>query len=378
MPPVAITSTSNSVKVPYSYLPQQFADPDPIFAELKRVVATGDHTLGHAVEVFERNFARTVQTRHAIGVNSGTDALRLSLKALRIGRGNEVITAANTFIATVGAIADVGAKPVFIDCNDEFVFDLDKMEDAITSRTKAVIPVHLTGSMVDMPRLLAMADNHEIFVIEDACQAFKSSLDARPAGSWGTCGTFSLHPLKFLNIWGDGGIITTNSDDLAHRLRLLRNHGLVSRDVVVMLGCNSRLDSIQAVVANHVLSQADWIIQQRNQNAAYYDRKLSGIEQIRIPPRDSRIVHSFVTYQVLVERRDALLDHCARRGVECKVHYPIPVYCQEGLREFGYQPGDFPVADRQARTTITLPVHQYLSPDQLSLVVESIREFYGA
>jgi dTDP-4-amino-4,6-dideoxygalactose transaminase len=371
-------STSNAVKVPYSYLPEQFADPDPIFAEIKRIVGTGDYTLGHAVEDFEQSFASAVQTRYAIGVNSGTDALRLSLKALGIGPGDEVITAANTFIATVGAIADVGAKPIFIDCNDEFVFDLDKVEGVITARTKAVIPVHLTGSMVDMPRLLSISNGCGIYVVEDACQAFKSSLGGRSAGSWGICGTFSLHPLKFVNIWGDGGVITTNNDDLARRLRLLRNHGLASRDVVVMLGCNSRLDSIQAAVANQVLSQADWIIKRRNENASFYDREFSGIAQIKVPRRDSRIVHSFVTYQVLAEARDALLDHCAMRGIECKVHYPIPVYCQEGLHEFGYRCGDFPVADRHARTTITLPVHQYLSPGQLSLVVETIREFYGA
>ena len=254
--------------------------------------------------------------------------------------------------------------------------DVSLLEAAITPRTKAIIPVHMTGAMVDMPCLLAIAAARGIPVIEDACQAVKSSLDERPAGSWGVIGAFSLHPLKFINIWGDGGVMTTNDADIAQRISLLRNHGLQSRDVIVSLGVNSRLDTVQAVVALHVLDQADWIANQRRTNAAFYDQALANIEQVRIPPRDPRVLHSYVTYQVLVERRDALLAHCAARAIECKIHYPIPLYCQQGLRHLGYKRGDFPVTDRHADTTITLPVHQYLSRDQLSFVVDSIAEFY--
>jgi aminotransferase EvaB len=368
--------TNTQTKVPYSYLPEQFADPEPVFAKIRHVVATGDFTLGQAVVAFEQRFANMVQTRHAIGVNSGTDAIRLSLKAIGVGPGDEVVTAANTFIATVSAITDVGATPVFIDCNDDMVFDLDRLEGGLTPRTKALIPVHLAGTMVDMPRLLAIAETRGIPIIEDACQAFQSSWDGRPAGSWGICGTFSLHPLKFVNIWGDGGVITTNDDDLAARLRLLRNHGLANRDVVVSFGCNSRLDTIQAIVADHILDQADWIVARRHANAKFYDSELSGISQVKIPPRNPRVVHSFVTYQVLAERRDDLVKHCVANGVECKVHYPIPLYCQEGLRGLGHRPGDFPVTDRQAQSTVTLPVHQYLTPDQLGVVVKTVRQFY--
>jgi dTDP-4-amino-4,6-dideoxygalactose transaminase len=357
-------------------LPQQFADPEPIFARLREAIATGDFTLGKAVGEFEARFAETTAVQYAFGVNSGTDALRLGLKALRVGPGDEVITAANTFIATVGAIADTGAMTKFVDCNDDFCMDVSLLEAAITPRTKAIIPVHMTGAMVDMPRLLAIAAARDTPVIEDACQAVKSSLDERPAGSWGVIGAFSLHPLKFINIWGDGGVMTTNDPDIAKRITLLRNHGLQSRDVIVSLGVNSRLDTVQAIVALHVLDQADWIANQRRTNAAFYDQALAHIEQVRIPPRDPRVLHSYVTYQVLVERRDALLAHCAARAIECKIHYPIPLYCQQGLRHLGYKRGDFPVTDRHADTTITLPVHQYLSRDQLSFVVDSIAEFY--
>jgi aminotransferase EvaB len=369
-------SEESTLRVPFSYLPEQFADPEPIFARLREVIAAGDFTLGKAVSEFEARFANTVGVQFAFGVGSGTEGLRLALKALGVGPGDEVITAANTFIATVGAIADTGAVAKFVDCKDDFCMDVSLLQAAITPRTKAIIPVHMTGAMVDMPRLLAIAAARGIPVIEDACQAVKSSLDERPAGSWGVIGAFSLHPLKFINIWGDGGVMTTNDADIAKHISLLRNHGLQSRDVIVSLGVNSRLDTVQAVVALHVLDQADWIANQRRANAAFYDQALARIEQVRIPPRDPRVLHSYVTYQVLVERRDALLAHCTARAIECKIHYPIPLYCQQGLRHLGYKPGDFPVTDRHADTTITLPVHQYLSRDQLSFVIDSITEFY--
>jgi dTDP-4-amino-4,6-dideoxygalactose transaminase len=369
-------SEESTLRVPFSYLPEQFADPEPIFARLREVIAAGDFTLGKAVSEFEARFANTVGVQFAFGVGSGTEGLRLALKALGVGPGDEVITAANTFIATVGAIADTGAVAKFVDCKDDFCMDVSLLQAAITPRTKAIIPVHMTGAMVDMPRLLAIAAARGIPVIEDACQAVKSSLDERPAGSGGVIGAFSLHPLKFINVWGDGGVMTTNDADIAKHISLLRNHGLQSRDVIVSLGVNSRLDTVQAVVALHVLDQADWIANQRRANAAFYDQALARIEQVRIPPRDPRVLHSYVTYQVLVERRDALLAHCTARAIECKIHYPIPLYCQQGLRHLGYKPGDFPVTDRHADTTITLPVHQYLSRDQLSFVVDSIAEFY--
>jgi dTDP-3-amino-2,3,6-trideoxy-4-keto-D-glucose/dTDP-3-amino-3,4,6-trideoxy-alpha-D-glucose/dTDP-2,6-dideoxy-D-kanosamine transaminase len=366
------------VRVPFSYLPNQFADPEPIFAEIRKIVADGDFTLGGTVEEFERRFAMLVGTRHAIGVNSGTDALRLCLKALGVGPDDEVITCANTFIATASAIAEVGARPVFVDCADDFCMNLALLPEAITARTKAVIPVHLTGAMVDMKRLLAVTGPSGIPVVEDACQAVASTLDGRAAGAWGVAGAFSFHPLKFLNVWGDGGMITTADAGLAARLRLLRNHGLESRDVVVMLGGNSRLDAIQAAVGLHVLDDVNRILRRRSENSAFYDAGLAGVAEMTIPPRAPGVVHSYVTYQVLAERRDALLQHCLEQGIECKVHYPVPVYCQEALRHLGYRPGDFPVADRHARAAITLPVHQYLSRGQLAFVVDTIKRFYRA
>lgn len=366
------------LKVSFSYLDEQFADPEPFFEDLRTLVATGDFTLGKAVEEFETQFADWIGAGHAIGVNSGTDAICLSLLAAGIGPGDEVITAANTFIATVGAINETGAQTVFVDVDDSFCMDPDQFEGAIGPKTKAVIPVHLTGNMGDIPRVVAIASESGITVVEDACQGIGSRWNGKSAGTWGSIGTFSLHPLKFLNIWGDGGIIVTDDPDLDRHLRLLRNHGLVDRDTVVLLGRNSRLDTLQAVIASRLLRDADTIIKKRAVNSDAYKRGFANIPQVVVPHQRPEVIHSFVTYQIFAEDRDGLLEFCGDRGIETKIHYPVPVYRQAGLKHLGYSAGDFPVTDRQAATVLTLPVHQYLTRLQTDYVIETIREYYGA
>jgi dTDP-4-amino-4,6-dideoxygalactose transaminase len=368
----------DKVKVPFAYLSEQFADPEPILAEIRALVATGDFTLGNALAEFEKLFADYVGAKHAIGVNCGTDAIRLSLMAANVGPGDQVITAANTFIATVGAINETGARPKFVDVDDRFCIDVDQLERTIGPRTKAIVPVHLTGNMADMPRIMAIAERHGIAVVEDACQAIGSRWNGRSAGNWGLTGTYSLHPMKFLNIWGDGGAITTNDAGIDRHLRFLRNHGLADRDTVVMMGCNSRLDTLQAIVAKWMLKDAGNIIARRNANADAYDAGMTGIPQVRAPARRPEVVHTFVTYQIMAEDRDGLLAYCQAHGVDAKIHYPTPVYRQEGLKHFGYKAGDFPVTDRQAETILTLPVHQYLNRDQIDHAIATVRNYYGA
>jgi dTDP-4-amino-4,6-dideoxygalactose transaminase len=368
----------NGTKVQWSYLPRQFSDRsiEEILDRLRAFVPTGDFTLGKPVREFEERFALLIGARHAVGVNSGTDALKLSLKALGLGPGDEVISAANTFIATIGAIAENFARPVLVDCTDNFCMDVSKVEAAITPRTKAIMPVHLAGQMTDMPALIEIAARHKLPVIEDSCQCILGAIADRNAGTYGLAGGFSLHPLKNLNVWGDGGVIVTNDDDFNVKLRRLRNHGLADRDSVVMLGCNSRLDSLQAVIGNWLIDQVDFITTKRIKNAAYLDAGLGKLSQIRLPPRynDRRLV--FHLYIVFAERRDELLAHCRKAGVEAKVHYPVPVYRQEGLRQFGYRKGDFPVTDRHADTMISLPAHEHLTADQLAYMVQTVSEFY--
>jgi aminotransferase EvaB len=368
----------NGSKVQWSYLPRQFNQQniEEILDRLRAFVPTGDFTLGKPVREFEERFANLIGTHHAIGVNSGTDALRVSLKALGVGPGDEVVTAANTFIATIGAIAENFARPVLVDCTDNFCMDVSKVEAAITPRTKAIMPVHLAGQMTDMPALMEVAARHKLPVIEDSCQCILGAIGNRNAGTFGLAGGFSLHPLKNLNVWGDGGVIVTNDDAFSIKLRRLRNHGLADRDNVVMLGCNSRLDSLQAVIGSWLIDQVEFITSSRIKNAAYLDGELGKLPQIRLPQRynDRRLV--FHLYIVFAERRDELLAYCKRAGIEAKVHYPIPVYRQEGLRQFGYRQGDFPVTDRHADTMISLPAHEHLTAEQLAYMVQTIAEFY--
>jgi aminotransferase EvaB len=365
-----------AVKVRYSYLSQQFADAEDLWRQLRAFVPTGDFTLGKPLVEFERRFADLIGTRHAIGVNSGTDALKLALEARGIGRDDEVITTANTFVATVGAICELGAKPVFVDCDDMFCMDVSKLEAAITPRTKAIMPVHFTGYMTDMRKLMPIAKHHGLVVVEDACQAILGAIEGRNAGTWGDAGGFSLHPLKNLNVWSDGGVIVTDDESLAERLRLLRNHGLADRDTVVIMGRNSRLDTIQAVVGNWLIPSTMDIAQRRIANARIYDEGLGKLPQIRIPPRpaDMRIVYHL--YIVFAQQRDALLRFCIDRGIEAKVHYPVPIYRQPALAHLGHRPGDFPVADRHTGEIITFPCDQHLTREELHYVIETVSEFY--
>lgn len=364
------------MRVRYSYLTEQFGDPTPILDEVRKLVATGDFTLGKPVVEFERRFASLIGAKHAIGVASGTDSLKLALKAVNVGPGDEVITAANTFVSTVGAINEIGAVPVLVDADNSFCLDPDKLEAAITLRTRAILPVHLTGNTCDLPAVMAIADRHGLAVIEDACQAILAEFGGKRAGTWGVASGFSLHPLKNLNVWGDGGVVVTDDDMVAERLRLLRNHGLKDRGTVEILGYNSRLNSLQAVVANWLIGSVEEITSQRIKNAAFYDRHFSQIPQIRIPPRRPESKCVYHLYMVFAEDRDALLRHCLDQGIGAKIHYPIPLYQQKGLRHLGYKPGSFPITDRHARTVISFPVDQHITSAQQGLVVEAVKSFY--
>ena len=366
-------------RVRYSYLGQQFdaAAIDEIFERMRSVLEDGSFTLGPAVAQFESEFAALIGVRHAIGVGSGTDALKLALRAVGIGPGDEVITAANTFVATVGAIAETGATPVFVDCDDSFCMDVTLVERAITPRTKALLPVHFTGETVAMKALFAIAERHGLPVVEDACQAILAESDGKRAGTWGAAAGFSLHPLKNLNVWGDAGVVVTNDDELDKQLRLLRNHGLTNRDEVEILGYNSRLDSLQAVVGSWLIGQTHDITAKRIANAVYYDAALTGISGIRVPPRRANSRRVYHLYMVFAERRDDLYRYLRDAGISAKIHYPIPIYRQRALQHLGKREGDFSVSDRHAREVISFPVDQHISRGEQDYVIDAVRSFYA-
>ena len=365
------------MKVRYSYLPQQFGDCEDLWQELQAFVPTGDFTLGKPLEVFEDSFAELIGTKHAIGVNSGTDAIKLSLRALGIGLGDEVITAANTFVATVGAICELGAIPVFVDCDDTFCMNVELVEDKISEKTKALLPVHFTGYMTDMRKITEISDQYNLFVVEDACQSILGSIDGKNAGTWGYPGAFSLHPLKNINVWADGGVIVTDDDDLEKQFRLMRNHGLADRDRVTLMGCNSRLDTIQAVVGNWILPQAKSISDRRIANAKYLDNGLKKIRGISIPPRPEKFRLVYHLYIIFAEDRDGLLQYCLERGIEAKVHYPVPIYRQPALDYLGYKMGDYPVADAHTAKIITFPCDQHLEQAQLDYIIKMVTDYYA-
>ena len=364
------------MKVRYSYLKQQFENCDDLWAELKAFVATGDFTLGKPLTEFENKFANLIGTKHAIGVNSGTDAIKLSLKAIGIGYEDEVITTANTFVATVGAIMELGAIPVFVDCDDSFCMDVSKLESAITSKTKAIVPVHYTGYMTDMRKVLPISKKYRLPVVEDACQSILGAIDNKNAGTWGNTGAFSLHPLKNLNVWSDGGVIVTDDDKIAQTLRLIRNHGMFDRDTIIIMGCNSRLDTIQAIVGNWLIPHTSDIADQRILNAKYYDDGLGKLEEISIPPRLKGFKIVYHLYIVFAKQRDELLKYCIEKGIQAKVHYPIPIYRQPALKHLGYKLGDFPVSDEHAQKIISFPCDQHLSVDEMDFVIKTVTEFY--
>ncbi len=367
-----------SVRVPFSYLDRQFADLESYLDDIRHFVRTGDFTLGAPLREFEARFASYCGVKFAVGVGSGTDALMLPLKAMGIGPGDEVITAANTFVATVGAIVMTGARPVFVDNEEGYVMDVGAVERAISPRTRAILPVHYTGNMADMPAIMGIAERHGLAVVEDACQAIGASVAGKVAGSWGAAAGFSLHPLKNINVWGDGGVVTTNDAALAERLRLWRNHGLRNRDEVAFYAHNSRLDTLQAVVGNRLIGELPTITARRIANAREYDRALADLEpMVRVPARGAGVKHVFHLYIVRVERRDELLRFLAERGVEAKIHYPIPMHLQEASRGLGYREGDFPMAEADAKRMITLPAHQHLTEREVRYVIQSVREFYG-
>lgn len=365
------------MKVRYSYLRQQFSNCPDLWVKLKKFVRTGDFTLGKPLEEFEKKFAKLMKVKYAIGVNSGTDAIKLSLKVLGVRSGDEVITAANTFVATVGAITEIGAIPVFVDCDETFCINTNLVEKKITKKTKAIIPVHYTGYMTNMIKLKKIARKYNIPIVEDACQSILASINGKVSGSWGDLGAFSLHPLKNINVWSDGGIITTNKLKYYKELRLLRNHGLESRDKVKICGYNSRLDTFQAVVGNWLLPKAHSIANARIKNARFYDKNFKKIQQITIPPRPKNFKIVYHLYIVFTKDRDNLLKYCHKKGIEAKIHYPTPIYRQRALEFLKHKKGDFPVSDFHAKSMITFPCDQHISLNQMKYVISTVKKFYN-
>src|SRR5262245_7588814 len=363
-----------TIQVPFVDLRAQH---DSLAAEIDRAVRQvferGDFILGAAVEKFEAEFAALHDVRHAIGVGSGLDAIELALVAHGIKPGDEVITAANTFIATVLAILAVGARPVLVDADPErYTIDPAAIAAALTSRTRAIVPVHLFGQPADVDGVLAVARRHNLLVVEDAAQAHGARCNGQRIGGFGDSAAFSFYPSKNLGAYGDGGLILTNDDRIADKLRLLRNYGQRAKYDHAIAGTNSRLDTVQAAILRVKLPHLDAWNAARRRHAAAYDERLSTI--VETPSVVAGVEHVYHLYVIETDRRDEMQQRLRAKEIATGIHYPVPVHLQEACADLGYRAGDFPVTERAARRMLSLPMYPELTGAQIDYVSDAIVE----
>jgi dTDP-4-amino-4,6-dideoxygalactose transaminase len=364
------------MEVPYVALAKQHrAIKRELLVAAGEVLDSGMFILGDKVAEFEKRAARMCGCKFAVGVNSGTDALILALKVLGVGKGDEVITAPNSFLASASCAVAVGAKPKFVDSMGDLNIDPEKIEAAITPRTKAIIPVHLTGRPAGMERIMEVARENDVAVVEDCAQAINASLNGRKVGSFGDFGAFSLHPLKNLNACGDAGFITTDDAEAHETLCQLRNIGLKNRDESDIWGTNTRLDELQAALLLVKLRHLPEWERGRRANAKYYYKRLRDCVDAPIDGPGMKCVYH--TYVIQADRRDRLAAHLASRGIGSKVHYPIPIHQQKAAAQFGYRRGMFPVCERQAERILSIPVYPELTEAQREFVADAIAGFFG-
>ena len=364
--------------IKHNYLTDQFKNSKKIFNLIEDTVKFNDFTLGRYVELFEKEFSKYQKVKYAIGVGSGTDAIFLSLKALGIKEGDEVITPTYSFYATAGAIATAGAKPIFIDIKDDLNIDENKIEEKITKKTKAIVPVHWSGRICNMDKILKIAKKYNLHVVEDACHAILAHDEKkRFAGNFGIVGCFSLHPLKNLNVWGDGGIITTNNKNIYQKLKLMRNHGLSSRDNCKIYGFNSRLDTIQAAVGLEMIKKINLITNSRIKNANYLNKNLKSIKQIKLIEERINFKSVYHLYQFYCEKRDDLNNFLRKNKIDSKIHYPKPLHLHEAAKKFKYKKGQFPNAEKLSKEVISIPVHEFITKKQLDFMITKIQKFYN-
>lgn len=363
------------MQVPFLDLRAQHA---PLMTELldafRQVTEASAFAGGPFVARFESEFAAFCRTQHALGVGSGTDALWLSLLALGVGPGDEVITVPNSFMATAEAISLCGARPVFVDIDEQtYTMDPAQLEAAITLRTQAIIPVHLFGQMADMDRILPVAQRHGTPVVEDACQAHGAQYKGRMAGSFGVTGCFSFYPGKNLGAFGEAGAVTTDEDDVRAKIQVLRDHGQAAKYFHSTIGWNARMDGIQAAVLSLKLRRLDAANQARREHARLYDQLLADAPGVIRPAVAADRVHAYHIYAVRVPDRDGVLQRMAARGVNCAIHYPVPIHLQKAYSFLGWGPGSFPVAERCAREFLSLPMYPELRPEQIEFVVNTLK-----
>lgn len=362
------------MKVKFMDLEREYREiGEDIIAEIERVLQGSHYILGDEVDSFEQEFASYIGVKHSIGVSSGSDALYLAIKALGIGRGDEVITAAHTFISTADAVARNGARPVFVDIEeDSYCIDASKIEERITEKTKAILPVHLYGQPADMDPVLALADKYGLYVIEDACQAHGAEYRGRRVGSIGDAGCFSFYPTKNMGAYGDGGLVATNSDELAGKVRILRNYGQVEKNNSVVMGINSRLDELQAGVLRVKLGYLDRWNELRRKAAAEYNELLGGSDIIT-PQEKPFSRHIYHLYVIRAKDRDSIRERLIKEGIETGVHYPVPVHRQRSYLDMGIE-ASLATTEKVCGEILSLPIYPSITEEEIGVVSGALKK----
>jgi dTDP-4-amino-4,6-dideoxygalactose transaminase len=342
---------------------------------VRQVTESSAFAGGPFVARFETEFAAFCRTRHALGLGSGTEALWLGLQALGVGPGDEVITVPNSFMATAEAISLCGAKPVFVDIDSRtYTMNPAQLEARITLRTQAIIPVHIFGQMADMDPILAVARRHGTPVLEDACQAHGAEYRGRKAGSLGVAGCFSFYPGKNLGAFGEAGAVVTDDSELRSRIQMLRDHGQAKKHLHSTIGFNARMDGIQAAVLSVKLRRLNANNAARRQHAMLYDLLLADEPRVVRPAVGPHSTHVYHIYAVRVKDRDEVMQRMTAKGVNCGIHYPVPIHLQKAYQFLGLRPHSFPVAEQCAREFLSLPMYPELRPDQIQFVVETLKQ----
>ncbi|MEK6953185.1 MAG: DegT/DnrJ/EryC1/StrS family aminotransferase [Nanoarchaeota archaeon] len=342
---------------------------------IAKVIDSSGFILGEEVELFEKEFANYCNVKYAAGVDNGTSALELSLRVLSIGEGDEVITQANTFIATATSITAAGAKPVLVDINPEnYNIDIEKIEEKITKKTKAIIPVHLYGNPTNMDLIKEIAEKHELKIVEDSCQGHGAKYKGKRVGSFGELSAFSFYPGKNLGGFGDGGIVVSDDEELINKIKMMRNYGQSKKYYHDYFPFNRRLDGLQAAILRVKLKYLDEWNEKRRKNAKIYDSLLNDI--VVIPKIDSNNESVYHLYVIQADRRDELLDYLGKNGISAGIHYPIPVNLQKHFDYLGYGEGSFPVTEKISKKIISLPMFPELKKEEIEYVCEKVREFF--
>jgi len=364
------------MRVPFLDLKAQYNSiQDEIHSAINAVIEKTAFAGGPFVTQFEKEFAEFCDCQFAIGVGSGTEALWLPLLALGVGPGDEVITVPSTFIATAEAISFCGATPVFVDIDEQtYNMNPDLLEAAITPKTKAVIPVHLFGQPVDMDPILEIARAHNLYVIEDACQAHGSKYKEKKAGSMGDAAAFSFYPGKNLGAYGEGGAIVTNNAEMADTMKSFRDHGQSQKYYHGMIGWNARMDGIQGAILSAKLNHLESWNEARRKNASFYNEFLSNVDGVTTPYEADYAKHVYHIYAIRVENRDSLISKLAEKEIFCGIHYPVSVHLQDAYKSLGLGKGSFPVAEKCAEQFVSLPMFPELKEEQIEYVANSIKK----